>query len=174
MPSPSTRLVSSLARAASSLVAPALLAFPLALPVSVAPAQDAATPSGVHDPSIPTLEQVVGHDFGEEISSHAQVEAYLQAVAAASPRVELVTFGESWEGRRLWYAIVGEPELLAVWQDPEFDPTLKAFYYARVIEIPTPRWTAYDAVRYELEMPRDVELVTQERAYTSPIWYTPN
>nr|WP_254438179.1 DUF3604 domain-containing protein [Ruegeria arenilitoris] len=72
-----------------------------------------------------------------------------------------------------WTNTIGSPELGTVWQDPDFDPKLSAFYYARVIEIPTPRWTAYDAVRFNIKMPEDVPLVTQERAYTSPIWYTP-
>ncbi|MHC4842915.1 MAG: DUF3604 domain-containing protein [Planctomycetota bacterium] len=68
---------------------------------------------------------------------------------------------------------IGETELITVWEDPDFDPKLRAFYYARVIEIPTPRWTAYDALRFGIEMPEDVPMTTQERAYTSPIWYTP-
>ncbi len=57
--------------------------------------------------------------------------------------------------------------------DPDFDPALSAFYYARVIEIPTPRWTAYDAVKFDLDLPAGIPLKNQERAYTSPIWYTP-
>jgi hypothetical protein len=72
-----------------------------------------------------------------------------------------------------WTNTIGASELGTVWTDPEFDPKQKAFYYARVIEIPTPRWTAYDAFRYGVKMSDDVEMVTQERAYTSPIWYTP-
>ena len=60
-----------------------------------------------------------------------------------------------------------------VWSDPAFDAKQKAFYYARVIEIPTPRWTAYDAFRFGIKMPPEVPMTTQERAYTSPIWYTP-
>ncbi|NIM71474.1 MAG: DUF3604 domain-containing protein [Xanthomonadales bacterium] len=68
---------------------------------------------------------------------------------------------------------IGASELIAVWQDPDFDPNQRAFYYARVIEIPTPRWTAYEAQRFGIEMPDEVPMVTQERAYTSPIWYTP-
>ncbi len=72
-----------------------------------------------------------------------------------------------------WSNSIGTGQLVAVWTDPDFDPALKAFYYARVIEIPTPRWTAYDMVRYGLEVPVEVPLKTQERAYTSPIWYQP-
>jgi hypothetical protein len=72
-----------------------------------------------------------------------------------------------------WTNTIGDPELITVWKDPDFDPKQKAFYYARVIEIPTPRWTAYDAARYGVTMDKKVPMVTQERAYTSPIWYTP-
>lgn len=72
-----------------------------------------------------------------------------------------------------WTNTIGDPELIAVWTDPDFDPALRAFYYARVIEIPTPRWTAYDAKRFGVKMPKEVPMTTQERAYTSPIWYTP-
>jgi len=72
-----------------------------------------------------------------------------------------------------WINTIGSPELLAVWKDPDFTPSLKAFYYARVLEIPTPRWTAYDAKRFKVKMGPEVPMVTQERAYTSPIWYTP-
>ena len=68
---------------------------------------------------------------------------------------------------------IGAAELAAVWTDPDFDAAHKAFYYARVIEIPTPRWTAYDAFRFGLDLPQEVPMKTQERAYTSPIWYTP-
>jgi hypothetical protein len=72
-----------------------------------------------------------------------------------------------------WTNTIGAAELGTVWQDPDFDPEERAFYYARVIEIPTPRWTAYDAVKFGLDLPDDIPLSTQERAYTSPIWYTP-
>jgi hypothetical protein len=73
----------------------------------------------------------------------------------------------------IWTNTIGAPELITVWQDPEFDPSQRAFYYARVIEIPTPRWTAYDAKRFGTQMPPEAPMITQERAYTSPIWYTP-
>jgi hypothetical protein len=72
-----------------------------------------------------------------------------------------------------WTNAIGASELGGVWKDPDFDPSLKAFYYARVIEIPTPRWTAYDAVKFGIQMPEEIPLKSQERAYTSPIWYTP-
>lgn len=72
-----------------------------------------------------------------------------------------------------WTNDIGKADLATVWVDPDFDPSQHAFYYARVIEIPTPRWTAYDAVKFDVDMPGEVKLITQERAYTSPIWYSP-
>jgi len=73
-----------------------------------------------------------------------------------------------------WTNTIGASELSAVWQDPDFNTDLNAFYYVRVLEIPTPRWTAYDQVRFKLDLPKDIPLKTQERAYTSPIWYNAN
>ena len=72
-----------------------------------------------------------------------------------------------------WYNSIGDPDLRTVWTDPDFDASQSAFYYARVIEIPTPRWTAYDQKRFGIKMSNDVPMKTQERAWTSPIWYTP-
>ena len=72
-----------------------------------------------------------------------------------------------------WTNTIGSPELIAVWEDPDFDPEQRAFYYTRIIEIPTPRWTAYEALRFDLDMPDHVPMTTTERAYSSPIWYTP-
>jgi hypothetical protein len=69
---------------------------------------------------------------------------------------------------------VGSTELKTVWTDPEFDPSLHAFYYARILEIPTPRWTLIQAVKAGLPPPDVVPLAGQERAWTSPIWYTPS
>ncbi len=68
---------------------------------------------------------------------------------------------------------IGEVQFVTTWQDPEFDPALRAFYYVRVIEIPTPRWTAFDQKAFNVEMDPKVPMTTQERAYTSPIWNTP-
>jgi hypothetical protein len=72
-----------------------------------------------------------------------------------------------------WTNTIGAPELGVVWTDPDFDPEQRAFYYVRVLEIPTPRWSLYDAVRFDIELPAGAPTSTQERAYTSPIWYTP-
>ncbi len=68
---------------------------------------------------------------------------------------------------------IGASELITVWKDPDFDASQRAFYYGRVIEIPTPRWTAYDAKFFGITLPKEVPMTTTERAYTSPIWYTP-
>jgi len=68
---------------------------------------------------------------------------------------------------------IGDPLLAAHWTDPAFDPKQRAFYYVRVIEIPTPRWTAYDAKFFKVKMPKGTKMQLQDRAYTSPIWYNP-
>ncbi|EAW30386.1 hypothetical protein GP2143_09280 [marine gamma proteobacterium HTCC2143] len=72
-----------------------------------------------------------------------------------------------------WTNSIGEPQLSVVWTDPDFDSNQHAFYYVRALEIPTPRWTAYDAKRFGESMNNEVPMTIQERAYSSPIWYTP-
>jgi len=72
-----------------------------------------------------------------------------------------------------WTNTIGASELATIWTDPDFDANESAFYYVRVLEIPTPRWVLYDKVRLGAHIPEGVELIHQERAYTSPIWYTP-
>ena len=72
-----------------------------------------------------------------------------------------------------WQNSIGASHLVAHWTDPDFDADRRAFYYVRVIEIPKPRWTAYDAKYFAVEMDAEVPMTTQDRAYTSPIWYTP-
>ena len=72
-----------------------------------------------------------------------------------------------------WRNTIGATDLATVWRDPDFDPRERAFYYARVLEIPRPRWTTYDAVFFDVELPDDAPRTVQDRAYTSPIWYTP-
>jgi hypothetical protein len=68
---------------------------------------------------------------------------------------------------------IGDALFAAHWADPDFDPSESAFYYVRVLEIPTPRWTTYDAAFFEIDLPDTVPATIQDRAYTSPIWYTP-
>jgi hypothetical protein len=72
-----------------------------------------------------------------------------------------------------WSNTIGASELGTVWTDPDFDPKQSAFYYARVLEIPTPRWVVYDAFHFGIDLPEEAETTHQERAYTAPIWYTP-
>ncbi len=87
---------------------------------------------------------------------------------------KLPPVGNTVDAARASYAnTLGASELGTVWNDPDFDPSQKAFYYARVIEIPTPRWSTYDAYRFGIPIPQGAPTSTQERAYTSPIWYTP-
>jgi hypothetical protein len=68
---------------------------------------------------------------------------------------------------------IGAANLTTFWKDPDFDPKQRAFDYIRVLEIPTPSWVAYDQVKYKTKAPDDAVLMQQERAFTSPIWYTP-
>jgi len=72
-----------------------------------------------------------------------------------------------------WTNTIGDPALITVWKDPDFNPKHSAFYYSCVLEIPTPTWQAFDAQFFGITMPDDVPLSHQDRADTSPIWYTP-
>jgi len=72
-----------------------------------------------------------------------------------------------------WTNTIGAAELATVWTDPDFDPKQRAFYYTRVLEIPTPPWYLYDAFRLGTKIPKDAPTSQQERGYTTPIWYTP-
>ena len=73
-----------------------------------------------------------------------------------------------------WTNSIGDTEMITVWKDPDFDPDQRAFYYVRVLEIPTPRWTDYDAARFGTTVPEAArDLLNQDRAYSSPIWYDP-
>ena len=117
--------------------------------------------------------------------------------AGSTPRASCTSRSSTWRGRTIasptrrpascrrwaapwtstnatWTNSIGAPELIAVWKDPGFDPAQRAFYYARVIEIPTPRWTAYDVKRFGNKPLPGTRMTITERAYTAPIWYTPN
>jgi len=95
------------------------------------------------------------------------------AVGANLDRIQIVKGWLDSKGNANWTNTIGASELATVWTDPDFDKEQKAFYYARVIEIPTPRWTTYDAFRFGIALPEGAPVSTQDRAYTSPIWYTP-
>ncbi|MGY3228099.1 hypothetical protein ACVIM5_008706 [Bradyrhizobium sp. USDA 4512] len=91
-----------------------------------------------------------------------------------APACKLPSVGDTVDvANATWTNTIGAPELITVWKDPEFDPSRPAFYYGRVIEIPTPRWTAYDAKRYGVTPLPGTAMKVTERAFTSPIWYTP-
>jgi Protein of unknown function (DUF3604) len=74
----------------------------------------------------------------------------------------------------IWTNTIGATELLKVWKDPEFDPAQRAFYCVRVLELPTPPWTAYDPKHYGVKMPPEMPIKIEKRASTSAIWYTPD
>ena len=95
---------------------------------------------------------------GRQVDSHGKVPAVGNTVDVAASN---------------WLNTIGAAELGTVWTDPDFDAKQNAFYYARVIEIPTPRWVVYDAFRFGVDIPEGAKTTHQERAYTSPIWYTP-
>ena len=73
-----------------------------------------------------------------------------------------------------WSKDLGNIELSTVWSDPEFDPTVAAFYYVRVLELPTASWLLWDQIRYGSQFPEGTNLIIRERAWTSPIWYSPS
>jgi Protein of unknown function (DUF3604) len=90
------------------------------------------------------------------------------------PAGRVPSVGNTVDASRATYSnSIGARELSVVWTDPDFDPALQAFYYARVIEIPTPRWSTYDAVKLGIPIPGGLPATIQERAWTSPIWYAP-
>lgn len=114
---------------------------------------------------------------GADLDRIQVVKGWLDAAANVQERV----FDVVWSGARTVGAdgtlppvgSAGAAELAAAWTDPAFDAAQHAVYYARVLQVPTPRWTAHDAKRFGVTMPPEVPMTTQERAYTSPIWYTP-
>lgn len=134
--------------------------------------------SALKDPTNGNLDriQIVKGWLDDSGKSHEKVyEVVWSGVRTLDEKGRLPAVGNTVdEENATWTNTIGSPELIGVWKDPDFDSEQKAFYYARVIEIPTPRWTAYDAKRFEIKMDDEVPMITQERAYTSPIWYTPS
>lgn len=124
----------------------------LVLFVVTAPAQDFEFYPGVsYDPGIPTLQQVVGHTWGEKVTSYSEMRAYIEALAAASPRVQMVTFGETWEGRRLHYLVVASEsnqqrleEIKAGMQKLAHPQNISAVAAKRLLDdLPSVVWLAY-------------------------------
>ena len=122
--------------------------------------------------ALPSRENATAHtapSARKEATSCPACVFHNRTVPSSLPDASVFPSGEN----ATWKNTIGDPELISVWTDPDFDPKQPAFYYARVIEIPTPRWTAYDRVRLDAPVDDAVRLKTQERAYTSPIWYSP-
>ena len=149
----------------------------------------AAAPSGTSAPTF--LVAAMKDPVGANLDRIQVVKGWLDAEGETHERIYDVVWGDAagrepgTDGRlpsvgntvdvarATWTNSIGDPDLAATWQDPDFDASQPAFYYARVIEIPTPRWTAYDALRFGVTMSEDVPMDHQERAWTSPIWYAP-
>lgn len=148
---------------------------------NLAPGPEGASPTflvaALRDPIGGNLDriQIVKGWVDAEGATHERVhDVVWSGDRAPGPDGKLPPVGDTVDvGNATWTNSIGAPELIAVWEDPGFDPAQPAMYYARVLQIQTPRWTAYDAQRFDLDLPDEVPMTTQERAYTSPIWYTP-
>ena len=104
----------------------------------------------------------------------ANSAAQISDALVRSGKAELPPVGNTVDVRNASYTnTIGAVELKTVWTDPDFDPSQFAFYYARVLQIPTPRWTTYDAKKLGVPPPNGVAATVQDRAWTSPIWYSP-
>ncbi len=131
----------------------------------------------LRDPNNANLDrvQIVKGWVDEGGTSHERVfdVACSDGRAIADRRCE-VPVGSSVDAKTASYHnSIGDDALAAHWVDPDFDPALSAFYYVRVIEIPKPRWSTYDGVRFGVDLPEGTPVAVQDRAYTSPIWYMP-
>lgn len=124
------------------------------------------------DPDGANLDRIQVVKGWQDSSGELQEKVY--DVALASGAMERTDQGTVDLSNASYSNSIGEPQLAVVWKDPDFDPGLRAFYYLRVLQIPTPRWSAYDASYFGMEMAPGVPALTRERAYTSPVWYNPN
>lgn len=121
--------------------------------------------------------QIIKGWLAADGSTHEKVYdvALSDARDISSGSGEVTSVGSTVDVKSATYTnAIGDAQLTTVWQDPDFDASRPAFYYARVLEIPTPRWTTYDAARFGAHLPPEQPPEIQERAYTSPIWYTPS
>jgi len=142
-------------------------------------------PAGVGAPSF--MISALRDPMGANLDRIQVVKGWLAADGSSREKV----FNVAWSGDReldgqgqlppvgntvnsktaTWSNSIGTAQLSTVWRDPQFDPAQDAFYYVRVLEIPTPRWTTYDAVFFGRNIPEGAPVAIQERAYSSPIWY---
>jgi hypothetical protein len=135
--------------------------------------------SALKDPDGANLDRVQVVKGWTDSAGKLHEQIYNVAWAAAETRKlgadgKLPPVGDTVDEVRATYAnSIGTPALQTVWTDPAFDPAQRAFYYVRVLEIPTPTWPLFDALRYGAKLGADVVKRAQERAYTSPIWYSP-
>lgn len=134
--------------------------------------------SALKDPIGANLDRIQVVKGWVDASGQAQEKVF--DVAWSNPETrklvggKLQAVGDTVDTARATYAnTIGVPTLATVWTDPQFDPAQRAFYYVRVLEIPTPTWVAFDALRFKLKLPPEIPLKQQERAYTSAIWYAP-
>ncbi|MDP6978980.1 MAG: DUF3604 domain-containing protein [Myxococcota bacterium] len=137
---------------------------------------DLAKASGDDAPSF--LVMALKDPIGANLERVQIVKGWMDANGELQEKVHDVkvaaTTGHTADARTASYInSIGETQLTAVWRDPDFDANERAFYYLRVVEIPTPRWNTYDAVRLGTEVTPDAPHFVQDRAYSSPIWYTP-
>ena len=130
----------------------------------------------VKDPNGANLDRIqVIKGWSENGESSVRIfDVALSGGRTADERGRVEAVGNTVDAKNASYTNdIGDVELKAVWVDPEFNPDMPAFYYVRVIEIPTPRWTTYDAAALGVEIPDDIPTWIQERAFASPVWYEP-
>ena len=155
--------------------------MPMGGDLSAAPAGGAPTfmIAALKDPDGANLDRVQvikgWHDVNGEL--HERIyDVALSGGRTVSPNGEVEPVGSTVDiGNASYTNTIGDAQFLVFWEDPDFNADELAFYYVRVLEIPTPRWTAYDAKYFGIQdIPEEVRLVSQERVYTSPIWYSPS
>jgi hypothetical protein len=149
-------------------------ATPAARRSTTKPAAPPVVKPAAKPPADPWKRQVF---FGEQhLHTHDSPDAFAMGTRKPDPKNgKLPPVGNTVDVKKATYTNnIGDTQLSAVWTDPDFDPTQHAVYYVRVLEIPTPRWSTYDAVSLGIPIPDGIPATIQERAWSSPIWYTPD